>query len=162
MFMIIKWNTLRHSVTPSAFGMYNYKENMSAPKYCAQPFAYTPSPQLSPWDYRLQGSVPGCTYVDAVMNLTNASMVPFDNYGYREARTACRAKYDPFRETLDVSPLPQWPHRHSKLYPTRDFTVDSYSVMPADPQHDPNRYHNFVAAWNPKIVPFTRSSSGYP
>jgi hypothetical protein len=133
---------------------------MYAPKYCAQPFSYTPDPRPSPWDYRLQGSIPGCSNVSAVMNLTNASMVPFDNYGYLEARTACRGLYDTGRET--INPFPIWPPLQSKLYPTRDFTVDSYPVAPLDPEHDLNRYHNFVESWNPQIVPYIRSKNGYP
>uniref|UniRef100_A0A6C0BNP9 Uncharacterized protein n=1 Tax=viral metagenome TaxID=1070528 RepID=A0A6C0BNP9_9ZZZZ len=121
----------------------------SANKYCAQPFAYTPGP-ASPYDYRYQGSVPGCTNVAAVMNLTNQVNVPFDNVGYRLGRTDCTNTYSDRK--VDMQPFPIWPVNQSRLFPTRDFTTDSFPVQPKT-QYPVNGYHNFVCNWSPCVIP---------
>lgn len=99
--------------------------------------------------------VAGCTNVQAVMNLTNAANVPFDNQGYLSAKTQCRDVYSDRRKTLDpAEDFPMWPLEHGKMYPTMDYTNDMYPVLPDTAlDMDINDWEDVTANWPPKAVP---------
>ena len=109
-------------------------------------FSLTPEPCT---DYRNR-DIPGCSQVQAVMNLTNQVNVPFDNYGYLQAKTQCMNDFSPFRSNLQV--LPDWPMRFAKLYPTQDLTSEAFPLQPT-PDMDINGWENTVAHWPPPPIP---------
>jgi hypothetical protein len=90
--------------------------------------------------------LPGCSQVGAVMNLTNQMNVPFDNYGYLQAKTQCVNEFSPFKKTL----LPEWPVKNAKLYPTQDLTSEEYPLKPEF--SDVNLWENIVENWPPAPV----------
>jgi hypothetical protein len=119
---------------------------MASVKNCAANFAYTPDPSC--FQYKNQDS-PGCSNVDAVMNLTNQVNVPFDNFGYLQAKSQCASVFNPFRKTL-----PEWPPKFSKMYPTMDLTSESFPLQPKTAlDMDINAWENTVANWPPAPIP---------
>jgi len=125
---------------------------MSASKNCNQPFAFTPAATPSCYDYR-KSDVAGCTNLDAVMNLTNVANVPFDNYGYLQAKTNCTDIYNPRRKTLNFTDsFPVWPLKNSKIYPTQDYTNDAFPLQPT-PKMELNEYVDVTTNWPPKAIP---------
>jgi hypothetical protein len=121
---------------------------MSSVNNCNESFSYNPSA----YQYK-NSDARGCTNLDAVMNLTNVANVPFDNYGYLQAKTNCTNIYNPRRKTLDFTDsFPIWPLKNSKLYPTKDYTNDTFPLQPA-PEMGVNGYVDVTENWPPKAIP---------
>ena len=85
----------------------------------------------------------------SVEMLANYANTTFSNEGYLQSKDNCIAEYNPRRKTLDfLDSLPRWPPQagqSSKLYPTRDYTNDTFPLQPET--FDINAYVDETDNW---------------